>query len=436
MLIWNREVITMDNLQAHAQLLHKLLSCKDLQDILDAGRQVYPHPLILCDLTHRVLAITEEPDIDHAPWKEIRSSGGIPLDKVGEPATMECYRRSMELGCGQVQPSKYGEPPMLRRALGSDKQIIGYLDSPRYSGEQFTEYDHSLFNVIADLCHLRMQKEGSYHQAPENVMEFFLADLMAGRITNEHLIAERFRHFQWNLRTPLYIITARYIHPDAQRPPISVLQGIRERIATEFPLFTTFLYGDQIKCIVPDSPSGTFDRTKIKKLEALLTKENLVAGISRPLQNLKEFSLFNRQSEKALELGLLLRPRTTLYFYDNMAVFHALEYCSSQIDTIALVHSATYTLAEYDREHQTNLLESLEAYLCCNMSTPDAANLLSIHRNTMNYRLNKIQELVDLDFDNSETVFHLLFSYHVLEYYSATVERDIREQHLRKPAIH
>lgn len=426
----------MYNPKEQAQLLHKLLSCKSLQDILNTGRCIYPHPLILCDLTHRVLAITDEPQIEHAPWKEITANGGIPLDKVSEPATLDCYRKSLELGCGQVQPSKYGEPTMLRRALGSGNKIIGYLDSPCYTSNRFSEYEHSLFNVIADLCNLRMQKDGSYHQSPENVMEFFITDLMAGRITNEHLIEERFKYFHWNLRTPLHIITASYSCEDSARPPISTLQSICERVAMEFPLFTTFLYGDQIKCIVPEIASSALESGKIRKLEALLRRENLTAGVSRPLLHLRDFSVFNQQSEKALELGLLLRPNNVLHFYDNMVVFHALDYCASQIDTITLVHSATYTLAEYDREHQTNLLESLEAYLRCNMSIPDAAGRLSIHRNTMNYRLNKIRELVDLDLDNSETAFHLLFSYHILEHYSATVVKDIREQHRRKPAFH
>ena len=116
-----------------------------------------------------------------------------------------------------------------------------------------------------------------------------------------------------------------------------------------------------------------------------------------------------------------------------MAVFYALELCSDQIDSIHLVHSAIYTLAEYDRAHETNLLESLEAYLRCHMSIPDAANCLSIHRNTMSYRVNKINELIDVDLDNSETVFHLLFSYHVLEYYSATVMKDQQAQKQRRP---
>ena len=51
----------------------------------------------------------------------------------------------------------------------------------------------------------------------------------------------------------------------------------------------------------------------------------------------------------------------------------------------------------------------------------------------MSYRVNKINELIDVDLDNSETVFHLLFSYHVLEYYSATVMKDQQMQKQRRP---
>lgn len=61
----------MDVLQDKLTVLHTLMQSKSLQDILNTGRTMYRHPLILCDLTHRVLAITDEPDIRHKPWLEI-----------------------------------------------------------------------------------------------------------------------------------------------------------------------------------------------------------------------------------------------------------------------------------------------------------------------------------------------------------------------------
>lgn len=61
----------MDVLQDKLTVLHTLMQSKSLQDILNTGRTMYRHPLILCDLTHRVLAITDEPDIRHKSWLEI-----------------------------------------------------------------------------------------------------------------------------------------------------------------------------------------------------------------------------------------------------------------------------------------------------------------------------------------------------------------------------
>lgn len=421
----------MDVLQDKLTILHTLMQSKNLQDILDTGRTMYRHPLILCDLTHRVLAITDEPEITHKPWREIVAHGGIPLDKVSEAATLDCYRRSAETKKAQVQPSTHGEPPMLRRALCAGNKMIGYLDSPCYCDTDFTELDHSTFDLIADLCGLCMERDGGYGQVPDNMLEFFLSDLMEGRLTSEPLIEERLRYFHFPLHTPLTILSARLL--DEKLTSVSILKDICLRLAAAFPLFTCFSYNDQIKCIIPPGAEGALSRSKVKKLEDTLRAEHLIAGVSRPLEALKDFAAFNRQSEKALELGHLLRPETPLHFYDNMAVFYALELCSDQIDSIHLVHSAIYTLAEYDRAHETNLLESLEAYLRCHMSIPDAANCLSIHRNTMSYRVNKINELIDVDLDNSETVFHLLFSYHVLEYYSATVMKDQQAQKQRRP---
>ena len=64
-------------------------------------------------------------------------------------------------------------------------------------------------------------------------------------------------------------------------------------------------------------------------------------------------------------------------------------------------------LAEYDRENKTELLESLEIYLLENRSISAAAARLYIHRNTMNYRINKIKQILSVDFDDSENLLKL-----------------------------
>lgn len=422
----------MEPLTEQLKLLHHLMACKDLQALLNAGRRLYQHPLILCDLTYKVIAITEEPELDHAPWKEITAMGGIPLSHTREPATIECYRRSMELGRAQVELSPQGAPPMLRRALCSGSKVIGYLNSPCYKNAAFTEEDGVLFDVIADLCALRMEREHNYVQAPEDMLSFFVSDLLEGRITDERLIEERFRFFHWNLRPPLCIVTLQCL-VQGDWPSDLLLQSLCQQTKEFFPLSTVFVYGKQIKVLMPAAGMSALEHANRKALTNSLKKENLAAGVSRPFERVGDLAAFNLQSEKALELGLTFRPGQPLNFYDDLSVFHVLELCGAQTDIMALCHSAIYILGEYDRLHESNLLETMEVYLRCHMSIPEAANQLSIHRNTMGYRINRINELVEIDLNDSETVFHLLLSFHVLEFYSATVARDQEEQRKRKP---
>jgi purine catabolism regulator len=53
-------------------------------------------------------------------------------------------------------------------------------------------------------------------------------------------------------------------------------------------------------------------------------------------------------------------------------------------------------LAKYDGQNQTELLQTLETYLEA-PSVGEAADLLYIHRNTLSYRLQRIEKLLQVD---------------------------------------
>ena len=89
-------------------------------------------------------------------------------------------------------------------------------------------------------------------------------------------------------------------------------------------------------------------------------------------------------------------------------------------------------LESYDRKNNTELLGTLHAYLACHRNLSDAAASLYIHRNTLRGRLDRINDLIRVDFDDAETVFHLMFSYRIIEYYGATVLRNSYESWVEK----
>lgn len=59
-------------------------------------------------------------------------------------------------------------------------------------------------------------------------------------------------------------------------------------------------------------------------------------------------------------------------------------------------------LREYDREHNGDLLHTLEVFLGCDSNTKLAAEALHVHTNTLNYRLKRIAEIGDIDLGNMD----------------------------------
>lgn len=67
-------------------------------------------------------------------------------------------------------------------------------------------------------------------------------------------------------------------------------------------------------------------------------------------------------------------------------------------------------LVEYDRAHDTQLLETLEALIQNHNSRKLAAESLFLHRNTMVHRINKIKEVLHCSLDDTEIMEQLEFA--------------------------
>jgi purine catabolism regulator len=67
----------------------------------------------------------------------------------------------------------------------------------------------------------------------------------------------------------------------------------------------------------------------------------------------------------------------------------------------SLYRETAQVLETADRKEGTQLVQTLEAFFRCTMNHSQTARLLFIHRNTLSYRLDRIREVADIDFENS-----------------------------------
>lgn len=60
-------------------------------------------------------------------------------------------------------------------------------------------------------------------------------------------------------------------------------------------------------------------------------------------------------------------------------------------------------LEDYDREHNSDLIRTLTVFFAMNANASEAAERLFLHRNSMAYRLDRIQQITALDLKSPET---------------------------------
>jgi sugar diacid utilization regulator len=82
-------------------------------------------------------------------------------------------------------------------------------------------------------------------------------------------------------------------------------------------------------------------------------------------------------------------------------------------------------LIDYDKLSQTDLIDTLDSYLNENASTIEAADKLFIHKNTLKYRLKKIESLLDVDLHSLEDCLRLLLAVKIYKLFKLSSEQKI-----------
>lgn len=79
-------------------------------------------------------------------------------------------------------------------------------------------------------------------------------------------------------------------------------------------------------------------------------------------------------------------------------------------DSQLFIQQKLSPLEQYDREHDTQLLETLEVLIQNKNSRKTAAEVLFLHRNTMLHRIHKIEEILNISLDDGEEMKQLEFA--------------------------
>lgn len=138
----------------------------------------------------------------------------------------------------------------------------------------------------------------------------------------------------------------------------------------------------------------------------LIDKEaGAVIGYSSIHQGANKIYSSYAEAVQALELGQILHEGKSVFSYENDMIYHILERNSTTAQLFEYFEYALKPLEDFDRENETDLVNTLKEYISCGLNVSQAAKNLFIHRNTMNHRMEQIKELISMDLRNPDHIY-------------------------------
>lgn len=168
------------------------------------------------------------------------------------------------------------------------------------------------------------------------------------------------------------------------------------------------LWADDIVLLMPyeGQDTGAYQNSDIltgvfKKLAAEMPGLVVTAALGGRFEKLQEARKSYLQATKVLRRFAELKTAAgPIYAYEKLGLYKLLFEIAP--DKLALYHQEVIEpLNEYDRKHHMDLVNSLFIYFEENCNAMKTAKRLFIHRNTLDYRLKKIEEITSKNLDNS-----------------------------------
>jgi purine catabolism regulator len=127
-----------------------------------------------------------------------------------------------------------------------------------------------------------------------------------------------------------------------------------------------------------------------------------IIGVGTDAKSISEIRRSYFEAVDAINFGRMLQGNNDVIFYNELGVYRLLCQFSEKEALIKFVHPALIKLHNYDSEKNNELIKTLDIYLGYNSNANKTACDLFIHYKTVQYRINRIKEIMEIDFEDKK----------------------------------
>jgi purine catabolism regulator len=304
------------------------------------------------------------------------------------------------------------------------KRPVGYLTLL----DKSSNLDETLFYALsgaASACAMEMARKLAVVEVENRFRGEFLDSLLEGGFHSADELTSRAKTVGYDPARSYVVAVTRFDPTKTHRPASSFSEAesakrldeyaafIQDELAASTPGLLLRVKDDTITILVPvqDSDANlaaveeTLERVRASAAQSLTLPASV--GIGRYHATYRGIANSYKEAREALAVAQNLLGGQRSAFFGNLGIYRLLLLLKDAPELKDFYEETLGPIISYDKKNHTDLIDTLAAYFACHGNVENTAQALYLHRNTLAYRLRRVEQLTNLDLKNLEDSFRL-----------------------------
>jgi len=261
----------------------------------------------------------------------------------------------------------------------------------------------------ASACAIELDRERAVLRARDDLEGELLAALLEGSFGSDAGVSERAHRLGFQLNEPYSVLVVR--GQNAGTPVETLTVAARRCLARSAPTSLLTAHDNSVCALVPESAepgerSALVAQTLLADC-AVAVRGEVVVGVGRARSGPQGVRQSHREAEHALRISARLQKQPAVATFADLGLHRLLVAMTQHSEMEDFYRQSAGPLVAYDERTGAGLMETLDAFFQCHGSPTDTAQRLHVHRNTVLYRLRRIEEIGGLRLDDPATRLNL-----------------------------
>ena len=270
------------------------------------------------------------------------------------------------------------------------------------------EIDQLVCEHGAAACALEMAKQKAVNETEKRLRGTFLDRLLLGDVSQQEAIrqGERFSHDMTQTHVA-FVLSWRGDNRHSLRRLETTVNTIIAGRESSALVWTRENEGEVVVFHATDQANPIDHSMELsnafsREIKRQFPQSRVAIGLGQVARDINGWRSSYRDAVQAMELAERLQTDLPLFIGD-LGVYQLILSLTDKDKLSDFCEDSLGPLMDYDMRQNADLIKTLEAFFHCHGNLSQTAETLIVHRNTLLYRMNRINEIAGIDLNRPET---------------------------------